>query len=132
MFTAIVNGLPWPCKSISITLECSKTVGNLKEAIFPKIAQSLKHKINDSGLSLHKVNFPDVLDVSNLQQLAFKAKKGRLLPSLKLSLNSTASPLELTVNILIELPPLVSENQSPKCCYMSGRQWVLLLTKILC
>ena len=35
-----VRGLPRPRESTSFAIECSKTVGELKEATFPKIVQS--------------------------------------------------------------------------------------------
>ena len=108
-----VRGLRHPLESITIDIEWSKTVGDLKEAIFPKIIHSLEHKIDASALSLYKVEFLDALDVGDLEELAFKAKKEKLLASLKLSSAFTASPPELTISILAELPPYGTEEQDP-------------------
>jgi len=45
----LVQGLPNP---FSVTIESSKTVGNLKEAIFEKISLSLNFKIHSLSNSL--------------------------------------------------------------------------------
>lgn len=99
-----LRGLPRPLEPIPVDIECSKTVGDLKEAIFPKIVHSLEHKIDAAALSLYKVDFPDVSDVGELEAVASKAKKEKLLASLKLSSAFTANPPKLTISILAELP----------------------------
>ena len=63
--------------------------------------------------SLYKVKFIDASDVSDLEELAFKAKKEELLALLKLSSAFTASPPKLTISILTDLPPCGKQEKVP-------------------
>jgi hypothetical protein len=87
--------------SFPVTIKRSETVGHLKQAIWKKNPNDLKH-VDSNELTLYQVALTYGEEV---EQLASRAKKKKLtVPSLELSEVFPTDPQEQTVSILVEVP----------------------------